>query len=138
LPETELKLQMLEELSLFDHLVAANIPLPSDATFSLLSPYDFSLAPTYKNRLSFRSSLCQETPIDPPTHWLSELIVKECMVAYRQPEPRTKEAALKVLVDLLIRHSYDARSVSSFPQFPIHVLFLNLDINPWKLEDESL
>ncbi len=124
--ETELKLQVLEELALFDHFVAVNFPLTTDSSLSLMHGSLGNIDSSTLNRMSYRSSLILNSSVDPCAHWLAELMIQECIGAYRQVEQKVRELSLKILSDLVIRLSYDARYQSESSRQRISVLFLPL------------
>lgn len=148
--EIDHKLKMMEELSLFDHFVAINFPLPTDA-HSVLRKSDlvFSTTPldgmnsvplatsshmkprsnSFSNRLSVgmtwrsRSSIRLSRKgflVDPHPHWLAVLIVQECMDAYRRRLVTITVPALRVLRDLLVRRKLLKFDVRS-PHFLVQV-----------------
>ena len=139
---------MLRELSLFDHFVAINFPLPVDAHFALARTYESGVNPAF-NTMTMASSIesitlssavvSSKTPfpsanksqrvvtIDPRPHWLAMLVIKETMAAYRKRHlPLLKDKALKLIRDLLSRHAADMRYMSADARQRIAMLYLPL------------
>ena len=114
--EIGLKLQVLEELGSFDYFVAVNIPAPLDAR--LIDPRRPSTFSSPRNISNLRGIQ------DPSTHWLARLFIDEVMDAYRQEEHSL--ASIRILRDLLVRHSYDVRYQEAISRHRIAVMYIPL------------
>lgn len=125
--ETELRLQMMEELAQFDYSVALNFPLVLDAPFSVFGHN--AVNPEYSvNKILFKSytSYGIRGSTNPPPYLFAHLLVSEIMATYRQEERKTKDVALEILRDMIVRHVYDARYQDQNSQQRVACMYLPL------------
>ena len=85
--ESELRLQMVEEVGLFDHLVAVNFPYTVDAplatfTFKLVAPTVSS--PSVLYAISGFTPTGIRGAANPTPYLLAHTLINEIMVSYRQ------------------------------------------------------
>ena len=104
--EIELRLQFIEELSLYDKLVSVNFPFTLDETGSHFKPG--SLRSSIESHFRLGGSGMAGVR-NPPNNWIAHLFCDEIMVAYRHEERVVKERAMAAIRDLFCRHSYDMR-----------------------------
>lgn len=107
--ELELRLLAAEELSFFDHFVAANFPLALDAPLSF---FTFTLAETWsvseiKSLNAYSASGIRYSNCPSP-YALVQIFLSELVVAIRPDCPR-RDSAWKILRDILTRHCFDSR-----------------------------
>ena len=113
--EIGLRLQVVEDLGSFDHFVSVNFPSHLDS--ALVNPRRPS---TFTSKMKFNL----RGVIDPPSHWLAHICIEEVMFAYRQQD--TALTSIRVLRDLLVRHSYDARHQDLASRQRIAVMYIPL------------
>ena len=113
--EIGLRLQVVEDLGSFDHFVSINFPTHLDSV--LVNPRRPS---TFTSKMKFNL----RGVVDPPSHWLAHICIEEIMFAYRQQD--TALPSIRVLRDLLVRHSYDARHQDLASRQRIAVMYIPL------------
>jgi hypothetical protein len=123
--EVDLRLLMIEELSLFDYFVALNLPYTLDApitcfSFSLVD----SLAIINPAFNSFSPVGLRYESSQPP-YALLHMFIGEIMFSCRQ-DYRKREKAWEILRDLVVRHSFDARYQNKEDQQRISCMYLPL------------
>jgi len=147
--EVELRLQMVEEVGWFDHLVAANFPFTVDAPLPLFS-FEFVASPGTTAAVAASRALgalgalgamelvqggsvqavLAYTPTgirgatNPTPYSLTHLILTEVLLSYRQDERKVKHVALEVLRDVLVRQTYDARYQSETSRQRLSCMYL--------------
>lgn len=123
--EVDLRLLMIEELSLFDYFIALNLPYSLDApvhcfSFTCIDPSIVSVVsmnPYTSVGLRYETS---QTP-----YALVHLLINEIIFSCRQ-DYRKSEKAWEILRDLVVRHSYDQRYQSKDAQQRIICMYLPL------------
>jgi hypothetical protein len=128
--QVELRLLFVEYFSYFDQFVSVNCILPLDCSYSLLKHGEYlrHMSIDRINRYSSKTSLrIQDILVDPHPHWLAELIMVECMDAYRlKDQSVTRDASLRILLDLLIRQSFDGRYQGSKSRQRVVMMYVPL------------
>ena len=123
--ETELRLQAIEIVCKFDHLVAVNFPFTLDAPHSMFNltvhtPKSFS-----SRYLCFTASGIRQTQTPAP-YWLIHTIIELIFNSYKQEEAKLKNAAVEILRDLLVKLAFDARYQSKDGRHRVVCMFLPL------------
>jgi hypothetical protein len=124
--ELELRLLAAEELSYFDHFIAANFPLALDAPSSLfLSIVLDNWNAAEMNSLTAYTASGIRYSSCPSPYTFVQLLLSELVVATRPECPR-RELAWRILRDLIARHASDSRYQSAEAQQRIACMYLPL------------
>lgn len=124
---TELRLLMIEELSLFDYFVAANFPYTLDAPVSF---FKFDITDTISFQIDIAAAMSYTAcgiryPYSPNPNFLSHLLIGEIAHSCTN-DPSKREASWEIIRDLMVRHSYDARFQNKSMQQRIISMYLPL------------
>eukprot|EP01038_Epipyxis_sp_PR26KG_P007484 gene7484-10199_t len=132
--ESELRLQTLEDVSLFDYIVAINFPYTLDAP---LSYFKFELCDPIKTlQLNIPYNVSGiRNGVTPAPNSIAHMMIAEAMASYRQGEKKVKDSVLEILRDMLVRHSYDARYQSA--EFRRRVACIYLPLMTEILEEKN-
>ena len=127
LEETDLRLQALENICLFDQMVAVNFPFVMDAPYAMFS---FTLSalkgkPDTNTCLQFTAFGIRSTT-SPAPYCLAHTIIGEIFTAYRQDDKKMKDSAIEILRNLLLKHACDARYNRGDAQERITCMYLPL------------
>uniref|UniRef100_A0A7R9U2A1 Uncharacterized protein n=1 Tax=Pinguiococcus pyrenoidosus TaxID=172671 RepID=A0A7R9U2A1_9STRA len=138
----ELRIVLLENLSMYDHFVVINSPqvhpggvtIPSSRVRAIVTGLAFSDEASVRPRSlpsaddGVITSGSSEISAEVPNHWLAELVVNEVMsvVSLHTAEPHVREHAVAVLRQLFVGHTYDPRYQDDLSRRRIANMYLPL------------